>query len=666
MSNVNIGRVIDNIRANTTVYTPLIETIVNSIQAIDVSGRTDGVVSVEAIRSAQRELDESLPDIRSFRITDNGIGFTDVNRESFDTLYTDLKLREGGKGFGRFTCLKYFENLLVESDFRRNEQMYHRSFRMGKNKDIIVEEKEFESAAPDTGTTVTLDWLKPDKALDKKLETIARTLVEKLLPYFVTEGYQPPRIVLSEEHGEDGIVLNHFFNTGEAAAIQEIQASNPRFRLGRNDHEESFAVRLFKIFSPKNQKSRVSLIAHKREVSATSLHDYVPEFAEEFCEAPFDGSLNSRNFILKAYVFSDFLDRRVSIERGSFDLAPTDDDLFAIQQDQIEEAAAEIAKSALGEEITTRQDRKKKKIQAYVERAAPWHRHLLSTVDISTMPMSPSEEEIEIRLQKEKFREEARIRDEVKVVLSDESIEEPQERVAKLVQSISESSKNDLVHYIAIRRNVLEIFSKSLERDRSGKHKSEGYVHDIIFPRRSDSETTKYNQHNLWIVDERLNFTDYISSDLPLNEGASERPDLAAYDKRIVFRGDNEASNPITIFEFKKPQRDDFVNHSSKEDPVEQIIRYVNNIRAGKYKTPEHRNINVVPNTPFFGYVICDINQKVEKWLEEEKDFTCMPDRLGWFQWREKIHLYIEVLSWDKVMRDAKMRNGIFFHHLKI
>jgi hypothetical protein len=104
MSNVNIGRVIDNIRSNTTVYTPLVETIVNGIQAIDATGRTDGLVCVEAIRSAQRELDESLPDIRSFKIIDNGIGFTDLNRESFDTLYTDLKLSQGGKGFGRFTC----------------------------------------------------------------------------------------------------------------------------------------------------------------------------------------------------------------------------------------------------------------------------------------------------------------------------------------------------------------------------------------------------------------------------------------------------------------------------------------------------------------------------------------------------------------------------------
>ncbi len=191
-------------------------------------------------------------------------------------------------------------------------------------------------------------------------------------------------------------------------------------------------------------------------------------------------------------------------------------------------------------------------------------------------------------------------------------------------------------------------------------------VHDIIFPRKGDTEITAFDDHNLWIIDERLNFTSYVSSDIPLNGGTSERPDLAVYDKRILFRGDNEASNPITIFEFKKPQRDDFVNRSSTEDPVQQIIRYVNSIRDGEFKTPPGRKILVESNTPFYGYVICDLTAKVEKWLLREKNFKVMPDRLGWFQWVENINLYMEVLSWDKILRDARLRNSVFFQKLGI
>ncbi len=147
------------------------------------------------------------------------------------------------------------------------------------------------------------------------------------------------------------------------------------------------------------------------------------------------------------------------------------------------------------------------------------------------------------------------------------------------------------VHYIALRRNILDLFEKSLQTDEQGNYSNEGVVHDIIFPRKGDTDTTSFDEHHLWMIDERLNFTTYILSVLPLDRGTSERPDLLVYNGRVSFRSDNEASNPITIFEFIKPYRDDFVNPSSKEDPVEQIVRYVNDIQDGKYKTPQGRSI---------------------------------------------------------------------------
>ena len=223
-----------------------------------------------------------------------------------------------------------------------------------------------------------------------------------------------------------------------------------------------------------------------------------------------------------------------------------------------------------------------------------------------------------------------------------------------------------MIHYIALRKKILDIFKKSFEVDESGSYTSEGVVHDIVFPRKADTEITPFLDHNLWIVDERLNFTNYVCSDVPLDGKNSERPDLLVYNKRVFFRGDNESSNPITIFEFKKPQRDDFANPSAQEDPVQQIIRYVNDIRDGKYKTPEGRNIQVAENTPFYGFVVCDLTHKVEDWLQREKDFKPMPDQMGWFQWIGNINLYVEVISWDKVLKDAQMRNKIFFEKLGI
>ena len=184
MSKVNIKRAVENIRANTTVYTPVVEMIVNAIQAIDESERADGKVTVFALRNSQAEIDGSLPDVTGFNIQDNGIGFTDEHRGSFDTLYTDHRITQGGKGFGRFICLKYFEGVHVKSVYREGSGFKSRSFSMGKNHDIIVHEKIMVSEHKDSCTFVSLTGLKKGPTFEKKLSTVARNLVERLLPIF--------------------------------------------------------------------------------------------------------------------------------------------------------------------------------------------------------------------------------------------------------------------------------------------------------------------------------------------------------------------------------------------------------------------------------------------------------------------------------------------------
>jgi Histidine kinase-, DNA gyrase B-, and HSP90-like ATPase len=667
MSKLNIKRTVENIRASTTVYSPIVEVVINAIQAIEAASRPNGKIAIRVRRANQMEMDGSLSGVTGFEIEDNGIGFTEENRESFDMLYSDFKAPEGGKGFGRFVCLKYFENVQVDSVYADGGMFKRRQFSMGKDTDIIVNETVSDSSGPSTGTTVHLKELKDGRSVDKKLSTIARNLAERLLPNFLLKDSVCPEIVVCESGNGDSIRLNDWFSNELSGVIKEITIDEGQFSLKGIDAEETFIVRVFKLYFPKNQKSRISLVAHKREVSGSPLHSYVPEFIDDFYDKDVNGNvIRERNYMVKGYVFSSYLDRHVSLERGGFEFQMETDLQNGISQSDIEHQAAAIAKEAVGADIRGRQEKKRERVQSYVDDEAPWHKNMLEEIDLSGMPLNPSDEEIEIRLQKEKFTQEVHIKREVSKILSGSTIEGLEKSVKDVVDAISGTSQNDLIHYIALRRNILDLFGKSLETDEKGVYSSEGFVHDIIFPRKGDTLRTPFTNHNLWLVDERLNFTSYLSSDVPLLGGNSERPDLIAYDKRILFRGDNEPSNPVTIFEFKKPQRDDFVNPSSTEDPVQQIVRYVNDIKDGKFKTPEGRKMLVADNTPFYGFVVCDLTPKVDRWLDREKNFKPMPDHLGWFSWLENINLYIEVLSWDKVLKDARMRNQIFFHKLGI
>lgn len=671
MSRVNIRRVVENIRASTNVYTPVVETIVNAIQAIDERDNVNGRITVKAIRSGQRELNSPEPEITGFTIHDNGIGFTDKHRDSFDTLYTDHRITEGGKGFGRFTCLKYFEDLHVVSTYVGKGSEYRsRKFSMGKNQEIIIDEVD-ESISQDSdtisGTLITLSQIKNKHKFEKSLNTIAKQLVERLLPYFITKDYKCPEILLLEKDGARTIRLNDFVSNEVSPFIHEITVESPNFSLNATKSAEQFQVRVFKIFSPNGQKSRISLVAHKREVSTTKLEKYVPEFADDFYEDEHEeDSATGRNYIIKVYVFGTFLDQNVSLERGDFEFDKEYDLIHGISQENIEANAARIAQEAVGKDITLRKSKKRERVQKYVDEEAPWHKEILSKIDLSKLPYNPSENQIETYLQQEKLKQELDIKGVVAKLLSEDNFAEIQESVVEIVGKISDTSKNDLIHYIALRRKILDIFKKSLEVDESGTYSAEGVVHDIIFPRKRDTEGTSYEDHNLWIIDERLNFTTYVASDKPIGKSGTARPDLLVYDNRVLFRGTNEMSNPVTIFEFKRPQRDDFVNQPSSEDPVQQLIRYANQIRDGHGKTPEGRNVLVTQTTPFYGYIICDITPKIESWLEREKNFKPMPDRLGWFQWIDNINLYVEFISWQKVVTDAHIRNKIFFQKLGI
>lgn len=666
MSNINIKRAVENIRSGTTVYTPIIELIVNAIQAIKAIKATGGVIKVTILRSGQVDLLDRIAPVDGFVVEDDGIGFDQSHRDSFDTLYTALKAGDGGKGFGRFTCLKYFDRLKVESVFKDIDGFRARSFAMGTGNDIIIDEEVSDTSSVATGSVVTIAGAKGAKFPDKGLDVIARVLVERLLPYFIDRNSECPRIVVADSKDGATVVLNDYLSL-ENRQIVELTVADSQITMMNQDEAETFDVRVFKFYAPRMSKSKIALVAHRREVTDVTIQTYIPEFADEFYDrSEDDGGARDRNYVVKAYVFGAYLDRNVSLERGAFNFQRDSDLIFGISQSQIESAAADIARDALGEEITARKQRKAARIEEYIDTEAPWHRALSDEADFSSLPMKPSSQEIELYLQAAKFKKETETRAQVRQILDSEDPDALGDRVAEVVASISQTSKNDLIHYVSMRKCVLDLFGKALETDDQGNYRSEGDVHDIIMSRRKDTNALDYDQHNLWILDERINFADYISSDLPIHGGRGDRTDITIFNKRVAFRGDNQPSNPITIFEFKKPQRHDFANPSSDDDPVQQIIRYVRQIREGKFKTPKGRDILVSENTNFYGYVVCDLPKKVADWLHSEKNFTMMPDGLGWFQWYGNINLYIEVLSWTKLLANAAMRNKIFFHKLGI
>lgn len=94
-----------------------------------------GVIHIEIQRQPSL-LDEENAPISNFVIRDNGVGFNDRNFDSFNTLYSDHKMKEGGKGLGRFTWLKAFDHVEIETTFNEKEGHFSRKFIFDEGYDI--------------------------------------------------------------------------------------------------------------------------------------------------------------------------------------------------------------------------------------------------------------------------------------------------------------------------------------------------------------------------------------------------------------------------------------------------------------------------------------------------------------------------------------------------
>ncbi|NLA73503.1 MAG: hypothetical protein GX848_06715 [Clostridiales bacterium] len=98
-------------------------------------------------------------------------------------------------------------------------------------------------------------------------------------------------------------------------------------------------------------------------------------------------------------------------------------------------------------------------------------------------------------------------------------------------------------------------------------------------------------------------------------------------------------------------------------DPIRQVLRYVQEIKDGKQKKANGRPFGNVQNTAFYCYVIADLtNSLVES--ARGSNLTITPDGEGYFGYNQNYGTYIEVISYDKLLKDAKERNRVLFDKL--
>ena len=94
-----------------------------------------------------------------------------------------------------------------------------------------------------------------------------------------------------------------------------------------------------------------------------------------------------------------------------------------------------------------------------------------------------------------------------------------------------------------------------------------------------------------------------------------------------------------------------------------QVGKYIDLIKDGKSKKANGRVFHTHDGTLFRCYIICELTDKMKEYCIEH-DFIMTPDNMGYTGSNRSRNAYYEVISYDKLVGDARKRNQIFFDKL--
>lgn len=653
-------------------WIPLFEAVMNAFQAIRDANKSAGsghiLIEIEREDSLLAHDDEP---IQSVRITDNGIGMDDDNFDSFNTSFSDHKEDDGGKGLGRFTWLKAFDRVEIDSTFIAPESQtaVRRNF-------VFDESYDPDKAGPmpaagrPTGTSIYLIGLK--EPYRSETAKTADQIVQRIVEHFLLLFFEPscPQVTLNDQgmkHSLNDVFEKEYKTT---ATVHEFKLESIPFTLHG-----------FRLTTPRVTKHKLIYAANRRGVVTENLDKFVPNLNRRLTDEA------GNSFVYLGFVQSPFLSDHVNPARTDFDLEMLDDDdaeeptlAFGpgVRRADIRDKCIECIQDDLSKIIRSINEEKQEKIRQYVAQDAPQYKILLKHAEQFIDRISPtaSKPEIDAALHREIFQREVKVRAEgARIIKEAEKVEdydEYQRKLTEFMANYNELGASALAQYVGHRRIILDFLDRAITRDaNTKKYPLERAVHQLVFPMRTTSDDIPYHEQNLWMVDERLTFHTYIASDKRLDaheaftSDDAKRPDLFIYDHKIIF-GEGEKDHPIssiTLVEFKKPQRDDY---SPAENPITQCFDLVKRIRSGQFKTHRGRPIPLSNDkVPAFCYIISDITPSLKNILETLDAFPT-PDNQGYYGFQKTFGIYYEVSDYDKLLSDARKRNRVFLDKLSI
>ena len=665
------GRVRNTTLPKSHALLPLLEAVVNGLQAIDAQGGdgAHGHVKVTVKRSAQEAFDFETPlpgraplkPIIGFLIEDNGVGFTPDNMTSFETLDTDFKASLGCRGVGRLLWLKAFDKVSVRSAYQSEDgALQARQFKFSVAGE--VEHAEPPEGFTETGTAVHLDGFKAafQQSAPKTADAIAREVFEHCIWYFLRPGGAPDVSIVDDEVVSLNQLMDEFVFS--ELPVTSVEVGGQKFDM----------VNLCLKSSTRNPLPRLYWCAANRVVTEENLTGKVAGLYGRLKDK------TSAEFTYACYLSSDYLDDHVRADRTAFDIADRAPGSIPDESPSYEEIRAAVlheVEQLLSDSLAAAREEGKARVNEFVSNHAPRYRPVLSRLEPLGVTVDPSikDQDLELLLHRHLQKLEADAIAEGQAVFAAADSTPPdvyQERLNKYLETVTDINQSDLAAYVSRRRAILDALAKLIRTNEQGTYSREDAIHSLLMPMRADSNDLGPDASNLWIVDERLAFHDYLASDKTLKSmpitgsDSTKEPDILSMrlvgSPVLAAEGEALPLPSIVVVEIKRPMRNDA---TEGKDPIQQCLDYIKRVRSGGVLTSSGRPIPPSQDQPAFCYVLADLTPTMISRCEYAS-LRPTYDGMGYFGFNEPHKAYIEVMSFDRLVKAATERNRAFFDRL--
>jgi hypothetical protein len=657
----NLVKRIDRLPKPTNVagaMQPLFEAISNSIHSTQSKfGKSVAKLGSVVVTIATDRKKENV----WATIEDNGHGLDESNWEAFTTTDTDNKLQIGGKGVGRLLWLDCFQQIEVDSVFNKAGYLKKRSFKFVLSLKDQIKDERISNAPSESSTSfrVRFKGLRDNGYLAKfpgRDSFIFQHLTSHFLPTFI--GGRCPKIQVivggeTRHYPQDIDKIVH--RKSDEISIPTEEYGILKLTLMECDKVASADMK---------GANFVHFIAHDRTVRSQSI----------------DGKLGLKHFgegddrVFHAILTGKYLDTNVNQERTAF--------LFedAVIERIINDECTSHIEHFLSEPIAKLKGEQKEKIEEITETYPSVAFGDTDELQAKLPSGELNNDAIFGHLSRERFRRDQRQAEKIRAVLTrlketGVNIESFSSVIEEAGKAIEDAERRSLSEYVVRRKVVLDFIEILLEKvkddTRDSSYQREDILHSFICPLRVNTlvDGTKKVEaaasHDLWILDERLTFARYFSSDVEFSllskvTESDERPDVLIFDYVHGLR-QTEQPSKVLLVEFKRPGR---TAYADNENPQLQVQRYIKRLQSGSLSDVKGRPIALDDRTIFNCFIVADIIGKLDEWTYTWQRTADGRGRL--YRPDSGFLGSIELIGWDALLGDARMRNQAFFESVGI